>query len=263
MPELAEVKIMSDFVNAAVVGLVFDEIRVSAAVKKRLPLDKPKDLKLFSILSESRGKETLLVLTKKGRSFFSYTVRVSMGMTGHWQVTDSSDLPKHAHLAFISTDGQALCLVDSRRFARWKWSGWSANRGPCPLTDVEKFRLNVTTNRNRPTFDRPVAEVLMDQKYFNGIGNYLRAEILYRANQDPFEPARDAIHNNPFILDLCTTVAAEAYMIGGGQLKDWKSPFSVPPDGFHSWIKCYGKSDQSVDLKGRRLWYFSSQIKKK
>ena len=260
MPELAEVKIMSDFVNTIVVGRVFDEIRVSDAVKKRLPLDKPNDLKLFSILSESRGKETLLVLSKKDRS---YTVSLSMGMTGHWQVADQSDLPKHAHLSFISTDGQALCLVDPRRFARWKWSGWSATRGPCPLTDMEKFRLNITTNLNLRAFDRSIAEILMDQTYFNGIGNYLRAEVLYLANQDPFEPARDALRNNPFILDLCTTIPAEAYMIGGGQLKDWKSPFSVPSDGFHSWIKCYGKSDQSIDIKGRRLWYFSSQIKKK
>lgn len=263
MPELAEVKIMSDFVNTAAFGAKFDEIRVSDVVKKRLPLDKPNDLGIFSISSESRGKETLLVLTKKERSLFSYTILVSMGMTGHWQLADAADLPKHAHLSFISTDGRALCLVDPRRFARWKWSGWAANRGPCPLTDVEKFRLNIATDLNRRVFDRSIAEVLMDQKYFNGIGNYLRAEILYRANQDPFEPARDAIRSNPFILDLCTTVSAEAYLIGGGQLKDWKSPFSVPPNGFHSWIKCYGKADCSVDLKGRRLWYFSSQLKKK
>lgn len=30
-------------------------------------------------------------------------------------------------------------------------------------------------------FDSPICEVLLDQRYFNGIGNYLRAEILGRA----------------------------------------------------------------------------------
>jgi formamidopyrimidine-DNA glycosylase len=30
-------------------------------------------------------------------------------------------------------------------------------------------------------FDSPICEVLLDQQYFNGIGNYLRAEILGRA----------------------------------------------------------------------------------
>lgn len=29
-------------------------------------------------------------------------------------------------------------------------------------------------------FDRPICEALLDQRFFNGIGNYLRAEILYR-----------------------------------------------------------------------------------
>ena len=33
--------------------------------------------------------------------------------------------------------------------------------------------------------DRPISEFMMHQKYVSGIGNYLRAEILYRAKIDP------------------------------------------------------------------------------
>jgi hypothetical protein len=36
-------------------------------------------------------------------------------------------------------------------------------------------------------FNRPVCEVLLNQQYFNGIGNYLRAEILFRAGVPPFQ----------------------------------------------------------------------------
>jgi hypothetical protein len=36
-------------------------------------------------------------------------------------------------------------------------------------------------------FSRPVCEVLLNQQYFNGIGNYLRAEILFRAGIPPFQ----------------------------------------------------------------------------
>jgi endonuclease VIII-like 1 len=104
----------------------------------------------------------------------------------------------------------------------------------------------------------------MDQKYFNGIGNYLRAEILFRANQDPFEDAKSAILNTPIILDLCTLVPLEAYVMGGGQLKDWKNPFNFVPTNFDLWVQCYGKSDLSIiDRNGRKLWYHSSQIKNK
>ena len=34
---------------------------------------------------------------------------------------------------------------------------------------------------------------MLNQKYFNGVGNYLRAEVLYRAGVPPFVKARDAL----------------------------------------------------------------------
>jgi formamidopyrimidine-DNA glycosylase len=42
------------------------------------------------------------------------------------------------------------------------------------------FRSNVLQNLNASAFSKPICEVLLNQKYFNGIGNYLRAEILHR-----------------------------------------------------------------------------------
>lgn len=41
-------------------------------------------------------------------------------------------------------------------------------------------RENVLKNLDDKAFDKPICEALLNQKYFNGIGNYLRAEILYR-----------------------------------------------------------------------------------
>lgn len=35
-------------------------------------------------------------------------------------------------------------------------------------------------NLDDRAFDKPICEALLNQKYFNGIGNYLRAEILFR-----------------------------------------------------------------------------------
>lgn len=42
-------------------------------------------------------------------------------------------------------------------------------------------RENVLRNLPDKAFDRPICEALLDQRFFNGIGNYLRAEILYRS----------------------------------------------------------------------------------
>ena len=260
MPELAEIKIMSEYINNVCEGEDFTSISVSPEVSKRLSLIQPTELQIFSISAQSRGKELLLTL-KSGIN--EYKLSVAMGMSGHWALADSWDSPKHTHLKFNTVSGRSLCLIDARRFARWKWvSAWSKNRGPCPVAEKALFIENVLNNLNRAKFKKPIHLLLMDQQYFNGIGNYLRAEILFRADQDPFEAANTALINNPKILELCHQVPLEAYVIGGGQLKDWSNPFDVPPDGFEQWIRCYGRSECSiVDKNGRTFWWHPSQVK--
>jgi endonuclease VIII-like 1 len=260
MPELAEIKIMSEYINFVSQDKDFTSISVSPEVQKRLGLVQPTELQIFNISAQSRGKELLLTLSS-GQD--QYLLRVSMGMSGHWVLSDRATPPKHTHLKFNTVDGLSLCLVDARRFAKWRWcDGWSPNRGPCPVDEHSAFVENIAQNIKKAAFKKPIHLVLMDQRYFNGIGNYLRAEILHRAEQDPFQEASEAILSNLKILELCRTLPIAAYYIGGGQLKDWHNPFAVPADGFSGWIQCYGQSDTAiVDKNGRTLWYWQSQIK--
>lgn len=65
-----------------------------------------------------------------------------------------------------------------------------AKLGPDPLVDdlaegEERFTAVV---RKKPT---PIALLLMDQAVVSGIGNVYRAEMLFRARQNPFTPGRD------------------------------------------------------------------------
>jgi formamidopyrimidine-DNA glycosylase len=65
-----------------------------------------------------------------------------------------------------------------------------AKLGPDPLVDdlaegEERFTAVV---RTKPT---PIALLLMDQAVVSGIGNVYRAELLFRARQNPFTPGRD------------------------------------------------------------------------
>jgi endonuclease VIII-like 1 len=163
-------------------------------------------------------------------------------------------------MLFNSVGNRSLCLVDVRRFAKWKVAeGWSENRGPCPVEEFSDFKHNILLNLHKKEFDKPIHLVLMNQRYFNGIGNYLRAEILFHANQDPFMDARNALSTNPSIIELCNQLPKEAYVLGGGQLKDWENPFDVPSGGFDEWMQCYGKAHHIVDKNGRTFWYWPSQ----
>jgi hypothetical protein len=59
---------------------------------------------------------------------------------------------------------------------------------------------------------------------------------------------------------MCNRLPREAYLLGGGQLKDWENPFEIPAGGFDEWMQCYGKARSFVDKNGRRVWYHDLQL---
>ena len=65
-----------------------------------------------------------------------------------------------------------------------------AKLGPDPLVDdvAEGEERFVATVKNKPT---AIGLLLMDQSVVSGIGNVYRAEILFRARQNPHTPGRD------------------------------------------------------------------------
>jgi len=179
-----------------------------------------------------------------------------MGMSGHFKLTNSGDEAKHAHLKFYRKDGTTLSFVDVRRFGKWKQGlVWSENRGPDPTTEYDEFWKNVMTNLTK--LKKPLYEMLMDQKYFNGIGNYLRAEIIFRAGDvDPFLPAGMQFARYPKLLDLCRDIPLLAYAKGGGSIKDWDNPFGDESIQ-ERFMLCYGNEHMAKrkDRNGRTFWY--------
>lgn len=254
MPELAEVRLMSEFFNDATQNKKFKSIHKSKESKVKTDLSlTPKESTGFSVSAQSRGKETLITISGETEML----LKVTYGMSGYWaSVPDSTKIPNHSHLMFEAVDGSLVCLVDVRRFAKWSWvEGWSANRGPDPTTEFELFTQNIIKNLHKKVFNKPICEMLMDQKYFNGIGNYLRAEILHRADVSPWMPANTALYKYGKILELCKTIPLESYVIGGGSIKDWKNPYGNQKISMNQWLKCYGKLESAVDQTGRRIWF--------
>lgn len=256
MPELAELTLTAEWVNQRASGQVFEAIWKN-------PLHKGQEVATpfssFTISCRSRGKELMLTLTGVD-SLHAVKLLMTMGMAGHFKWLQPSAVEKHAHLVFKCGSGQ-LAFVDVRRFGKWKLvEGWSPNRGPDPIQEFQAFVDNIKTNLHMKDFDKPICEVLMNQKWFNGIGNYLRAEILYRAAVNPFMSARLALTSQTAIYDLCQSVAMTAYLLGGGQLKDWQNPFGKSSNNELTWtefMQCYGNRAMHtwLDRGGRRLWY--------
>jgi len=259
MPELAELKLTADFINRHSEGKVFHSIWKNPVHKgNEVRFSYPFELKAFS-----RGKELMLqvfaadcFLTDANNEFIP--LMMTMGMSGHFQWAHKNDRPKHTHLAF-DCDEDSLCFVDVRRFGRWNFGWWNSNRGPDPTLNFNEFVENIQKKGlQSKEFQKPIHEVLMNQTYFNGIGNYLRAEILYRVDCNPFVSAERAIKEHPEILDLCRDIPLLSYSLGGGRLKDWKNPNGEePPKNWGEFMKCYAiKGMEKIqDKNGRTFWY--------
>nr|XP_030730797.1 endonuclease 8-like 1 isoform X2 [Globicephala melas] len=241
MPEGPELHLASHFVNEACSELVFGGCVEKSPVSRNPEV--PFESSAYHISALARGKELRLTLSplpgaQPPRGPLALVFR--FGMTGSFQLVPSDALPPHAHLRFYTAPPGprlALCFVDIRRFGRWDLGGkWQPGRGPCVLLEYEQFRENVLRNLADKAFDRPICEALLDQRFFNGIGNYLRAEILYRLRIPPFEKARTVLEalqqrrpspeltlsqkiraklQNPDLLELCHSVPKEVVQLGG------------------------------------------------
>ncbi|EQB78106.1 nei endonuclease VIII-like protein [Camelus ferus] len=287
MPEGPELHLASHFVNEECRGLVFSGCVEKSPVSRNPEV--PFESSAYHISALARGKELRLTLSplpgaQPPREPLALVFR--FGMTGSFQLAPSDVLPPHAHLRFYTAPSGprlALCFVDIRRFGHWELGGeWQPGRGPCVLLEYEQFRENVLRNLADKAFDRPICEALLDQRFFNGIGNYLRAEILHRLRIPPFEKARTVLEalqqrrlvrmqggspeltlsqkikaklQNPDLLELCHSVPKEVVQLGG---KGY-GPESGEEDfaAFRAWLRCYGMPGMSSlrDRNGRTIWF--------
>jgi len=251
MPELAEIKIMSDYINHHSKRRKFSKLY--HVEKGNNPVDSEL-IENFEVVANSFGKELQLKTISNEKTLdFS----VFMGMSGNWKFvpTEIWNDTRFVRMRIDTTDGHSLLLYGSYMGPRYRLGSFTGvKRGPDPTKEFDKFKSNILDNLRQKAFDKPICEVLLNQKYFNGIGNYLRSTILYYINVNPFEGARTIIMNNPDILELCRDIPIKAYQLNGGQLSDWTNPFNSDPDSFKKWV-FYQKGLSCKDSTGRTFWY--------
>uniref|UniRef100_A0A8D2ISU8 Endonuclease 8-like 1 n=1 Tax=Varanus komodoensis TaxID=61221 RepID=A0A8D2ISU8_VARKO len=274
MPEGPELFLASRYINAKCGELLFSGKVEKSEVSKNPEV--PFESDGYTISAVSRGKELKLTLVPGARESMDLVFR--FGMSGGFRLVPVAELPKHAHLRFYTKERppQALCYVDVRRFGRWEVNGtWQADRGPCVMLEYEKFREHVLRNLSDKAFDKPICEALLNQKFFNGIGNYLRAEILYRLKIPPFEKARTVLEDlqhrgqtsgmtlsrkvatkraNPDLLELCHMLPKEVVQLGG---KGYDPESAQDSTAFEEWLQCYSVPGMKSlsDSNNRTIWF--------
>ena len=109
MPELAELKIMSDYINQNVKEKTFNK---SFHVLKGNNPEQFQLLNEFKVDAESFGKE-LIIRFYNGSEI--HKISVFMGMSGNWKwvLTDNWNKTKFIRMRLDTTDGYSLLLYGS------------------------------------------------------------------------------------------------------------------------------------------------------
>jgi len=249
MPEGPEIRIMSDFVNSNAKSKTFTTLYDVA--KGNNAIDSGV-ISNFTLDADFNGKELILNMYSDVDVKYS----VFMGMSGNWKFvpTENWNETKYVRMRMDTTDGNSLLLYGSYMGPKYRVGGFTGvKRGPDIIKEFEEFENNVLSNLHRAVFDKPICEVLLDQKYFNGIGNYLRSTILYYLDINPFISTREAIETSP-VLQMCKDVQLKSYNLNGGQLSDWSNPFDTDYEEFKKWV-FYKKGNSCKDATGRTFWY--------
>ena len=251
MPELAELKIMADYINQNTKDKLFNK---SFHVLKGNNPEQFHLLNEFKVNAESFGKE---LIVRFYNEIEVHKISIFMGMSGNWKWVPTGvwNDTKYVRMRLDTIDGWSLILYGSYMGPKYRIGGFTGvKRGPDPTKEFQKFYQNVMDNIEKKVFDKPICEVILNQEYFNGIGNYLRSTILYYLDINPFEEARKVIKDNPNILDMCRDVPLKAYSLNGAQLQDWTNPFNSDYKEFQKWV-FYKKGISCKDKTGRTFWY--------
>ncbi len=194
MPEGPEVSLMAHLINEKYKNCILKNIKIVSGRYIRHGI--PKELSDFI---KNKLPSKIIHVRTKGKFLYieldnGLYLTLSLGLTGH--IVFSQD--KHTHYHFI-TDCGIFYLEDMRNFATIHVLNNSelekklSKIGPDLLH--EDIDDNLFIERIRKYKNKPIATVLLDQKVVSGIGNYIRADGLYKAKICPFRIV-DSLNDN-------------------------------------------------------------------
>lgn len=187
-------------------------------VEQRLPL-------LVTSI-DTKGKFMWWTLHDKGKTWYMWC---TYGMSGQWSPRNVKKNDKHISFVVEHENGQ-LCFYDPRHFGTIKFVDDEAEQkrkltslGPDVLEDPQ-MEPEIFAERMLMKPSRTIAEALMDQRSISGVGNYLKAEALYRASVSPHRVVTEL--SSEELLSLWSQVilsSRESYADHGASIRTYKT----------------------------------------
>lgn len=232
MPEGPEVRRITDRLSADITGRILTNIRLLNPSYGTKQVRGPAVSDLMETLTQ-QGLE-VNEINCKGKFIYwrvgEFEIWNTLGMSGTWR----NYVPKnHAMVAFEFSDGSCWYYRDSRRFGTFRIFRASDGElqrkldslGPDMLSDPPTASQFIDRLRRKSHWN--ITKALMDQSVVSGIGNYIKAEVLYRARISPWVSVSDLSDAQlTEIYEATCWVIKASYESRGVTLRDY-----VMPDG--------------------------------
>ena len=254
MPEGVEVKLTSEEVDKYVnkSELINVEVIGGRYIRHGDPIgwdnfkvDLP--LKINRVFSKGKG-----IFFEFDKEWYAYN---TLGMTGQW----STDRDKYSVIKFTllkkfkikNTEYKLpikkfLYFRDIRNFGTIKFMKGAIlfdkeynKLGPDMLNDTTDF--NVFNQRLSKHKSKNITKILMNQSIVSGIGNYIKAEALYRAKISPHKNLEEIDESHlKNLFEEIKNVMKESYSLQGNSFKTYRN-FQSGGGNFFNMLRVYSK----------------------
>ena len=227
MPEGAEVRIISEGLSRNV-GI--RKITSITALSGRYTRKQIPGLDDFRTLIKEKGSVKVTGVGVKGKLIFwmltdETFLLNTLGMTGDWSIDENH---KYARVKFDFNSGDPVYFVDMRNFGtiklikgKRKFLEKLESLGPDMLNEDVTFENFSLSLDKKPHWT--IARALMNQSIVAGVGNYVKAESLYRAKISPHRVIGSLSSSEMKSLNnAIKTVLRLAYVGRGASIRDYK-----------------------------------------
>lgn len=259
MPEGPEVKLSADLVRPLVVNRPIISLGVTS--NSRYSNTPPEGMKEFiDAISSSPSPTTVTDVEVRGKFMYwtfsnGWYLMNTFGMSGQWSPKEG----KHPcfFLTFATQSGHEdeMYFNDPRHFGTIKFTnsekelnkkldelGWDPLSMPL---DKSLRWLIFQLSKSK----KPIAEVLMNQSLFSGVGNYIRAEALYACKLSPWTATNQLSKDQ--VESLCQAIVdvmQESYQQQGATIHTYKTVYGEEGN-YSTKFKVYGQKQDPLGHK--------------
>lgn len=271
MPEGPEVSRMADEVKQFFLGKKCTKIEIKSGKYSRHGLPDnfnqfENDLPLTLANVQVHGKFMWITWEKNNK--FLWDNWVQFGMTGYFcspsfqktsiphirKPEEAQECGKHGHVWFYFENNEVLVYSDQRNFGLLRWvpepeltQKYVSDLGPDPLQEnLNKEWWKLQKEKRSQKID--LATLLLDQTFVAGIGNYMRSEILWKANLHP-ERTWGSLNEKEF-----NTLLTYLEEVPRQKFEEEKKTGNLNFWVYQKKIDSEGNPVLPVKIKGRTLW---------